>query len=86
MILNASLLASARPPEMTRVALCRSGRSPPAASSDTKRVCAGSAASGAADSIAAFPPLAAASKEAVRIVATIRVPAATSTVTSALPA
>ena len=44
MSLKASPLASARPPEITFEALCRSWRSPPAADSETKRVCEGSAA------------------------------------------
>ena len=86
MSLKASLLASARPPEITLLALCRSGRSPPAAASDTKRVCAGSAALGVTASTLAVPPLATASNDAMRMVATIFVPAATSTVVMALPA
>jgi hypothetical protein len=65
--LKPSALPSARPPEITRAAVCRSGRSFLAADTDTKRVCVGSATATLAVSIgAAAEPLPAASKEAAR--------------------
>ena len=44
MILKLSALPSARPPETTRDAVCRSGRPVAAAERETKRVCVGSCA------------------------------------------
>ena len=86
MTLNASLLASARPPEITLLALCRSGRSPPAAVRPTNFVCVGKVAFEVTLSTWAEPPAPAASNDAMRMVATILLPAATSTVVMALPA
>ncbi len=81
-----SALPSARPPEITLAADCRSGRSLLAALNATKRVCVGTATSRLTVSTGAEPPPAAASNEAVRMVATTLASAASSTVTMALPA
>ena len=87
MILKLSALPSARPPETTRVADCRSGRPVAAPERDTKRVCEGSATprSDLLDRRVATE-LAAASNEATRTVATTGASAGTSTVRIALPA
>ena len=75
-----------RPPDTTRRALCRSGRSELPAARPTQRVCVGRAASADADCTLALPPLAASGQEAVRTVATTVCPGGASTVTIALPA
>ena len=80
-----SALASARPPETTLAAVCRSGRSERADDTEMKRVwVAGTAATLTASMGAGTTATPAASKEAIRTVAMIFVPAATSTVVMAL--
>ena len=74
------------PPETTRAAVCRSGRSLRAADTDTKRVDWGSGTSIAGVSTGAAPPCGAAGNDATRTVATIWRPAGASTVAMALPA
>ena len=87
MSLKASPLASARPPEITFVALCRSGTiAAGRGQRHETRMRRQGRGRGRADSTFALPPPAAASNEAMRMVATIFVPAATSTVVIALPA
>ena len=86
MSLKFSLLASARPPETTLAAVCRSGRSLFAWVCDTKRVWVGSATLTLAALTGALPPPAAASNEAVRTVATTFWSLAATTVMIALPA
>ena len=86
MMLKPSALPSARPPATTRDALCRSGRPVVAPVRATKRVCEGRATPGSTFSTVALPPVAAASNDATRTVATTLASAGTSTVSTALPA
>ena len=86
MILNASAEPSARPPETTLEALCRSGRSLLPLCRPLKRVCVGRATSTVAASIAALPPVPVAGHEAGRTVATTVRSAGAVTEMIALPA
>ncbi len=75
-----------RPPDTTRAALCRSGRSDLPAARPAKRVCVGRATSSARARTAALPPCPAAGQEATRTVATTGLSAGVPTVTMAFPA
>ncbi|KAG1246856.1 hypothetical protein G6F66_015576 [Rhizopus arrhizus] len=86
MTLKFSSEPTPRPPETTRLALCRSGRSLAPAARPTKRVWVGSGASTLAASTAALPPWAASGQDAARTVATTTWSAGASTVMIALPA
>src|SRR5690606_41480605 len=86
MILKFSADPTPRPPETTRLALCRSGRSDSALARSLNRVWVGSSVCTSAASIAALPPLPASDHEAVRTVATTVLPAGASTVVNALRA
>jgi hypothetical protein len=84
--LKLSALPSARPPDTTRDAGCRSGRPVAAAERETKRVCVGSSAFAFADSTLPLPPDPAGWNDAVRTVATSFLSGYASTVSTALPA
>ena len=76
---------NARPPETTREAACKSGRSDLPCCRLNTCECVFAAAA-VADSMLALPPVAAAAHDAARMVATTVRPAGASTVMMALPA